>query len=108
MAEWVYVIGEDQYNQNFEAYDDQGRVDLSNFINPRIFIQSTDFATDFPAGGTAISIDFAENKFVVPVSVTFMPQIETMYLSQIQVDDGAGQRRLTFEFDLEVARSYAS
>lgn len=108
MAEWVYVIGEDQYNQSFEAYDDQGRVDLSGFINPRLFIQSTDFSTNYPAGGTAISIDSVNNTFVVPVSVTFMPQIEDMYLSQIRVEDGGGQQRLTFEFDLQVVRSHAS
>ena len=108
MAEWIYVIGETNYLQKFKVFDEDGRVDLSTFINPRLFIQSTDFSTDFPTGGIGISIDFVENKFQIPVSNAFMPQVEDLYYSQIRLEDASGQIRLTFSFDLQVRRSMSS
>lgn len=102
MAEWVYVVGEDQYTQTFKAFEGNQRVDLTSFINPRLFIQSSDGVTNFPPGGTLISISPTENVFQVPVAVGFMPQAEGVYICTIRVEETGGQVRYTFEFNLEV------
>jgi hypothetical protein len=102
MAEWVYIVGEDDYTQTFKAFEGNQRVDLSSFINPRLFIQSSDGLTNFPTGGTAISIGVSTNEFQVPVAVGFMPQTEGVFICTIQVNEAGGQVRYTFEFNLEV------
>ncbi len=108
MAEWVYIEGEDQYTQTFKAFEGNQRVDLTSFINPRLFIQSSDGTTDFPTGGTLISISSSENLFQVPVAVGFMPQTEGLFICTIQVTETGGQVRYTFEFNLEVRLNRAS
>lgn len=102
MAEWVYIVGEDQYTQTFKAFEGKARVDLTGFINPRLFIQSSDGLVNFPTGGTPISISPTTNVFQVPVAVGFMPQLEDIYICTIQISDPGGQIRYTFEFNLEV------
>lgn len=108
MAEWIYIAGEDQYTQTFKAFEGNQRVDLTSFINPRLFIQSSDGVTNFPVGGTLISISPTENIFQVPVNVAFMPQTEGMFICTIQVTETGGQVRYTFEFNLEVRLNRAS
>jgi len=108
MAEWIYIVGEDQYTQTFKAFEGNQRVDLTSFINPRLFIQSSDGVTNFPTGGTLISISPTTNVFQVPVAVGFMPQVEGMFICTIQVTETGGQVRYTFEFNLEVRLNRAS
>ncbi len=108
MAEWIYIAGEDQYTQTFKAFEGNQRVDLTSFINPRLFIQSSDGVTNFPTGGTLISISPTTNVFQVPVAVGFMPQAEGMFICTIQVTETGGQVRYTFEFNLEVRLNRAS
>ncbi len=108
MAEWVYIAGEDQYTQTFKAFEGNQRVDLTSFINPRLFIQSSDGVTNFPVGGIAISISPTENVFQVPVAVGTMPQLEGIYICTIRVEETGGQIRYTFEFNLEVRLNRSS
>ena len=102
MSEWIYIVGEDQYTQTFKAFEGNQRLDLTSFTSPRLFIQSSDGITNFPTGGTAISISPTENVFQVPVDVGFMPQTEGMFICTIRMTETGGQTRYTFEFNLEV------
>ena len=50
-SDWAYVAGEDGYNQRFLLQESDGKaLDLTG-QTLRIFIQSSDFATEFPASG---------------------------------------------------------
>jgi len=109
MTDWVYVVGEGGYNQDFQILDRQTRdpLDISGG-NITMFIKTTDGVTDFPTGGTPMSIigDGIDGNARLVVQNTFMPQDADMYSAQIEVQTTSTVK--TFVFDLRVIRSLSS
>ena len=109
MADWTYVPGETIYNQDFDLFVKKEPFVVTGF-NVKMYVQSTDGVTDFPVGGTAMTIVASENNNRVRLAVTtaFMPQTEDIYFSQIELIDGASQNRKTFVLDLNVEKDVTS
>jgi len=114
MSDWVYIVGEDNFTQRFLLFDNSTNAEFDGtaFDNATMFIQSTDFATDFPTGGTSMTI-ITLNPMVVELTIlkSFMPQVEGQYYGQIQIVDvspSPDQNRKTFGIDIRVIRSLSS
>ncbi len=109
MTDWVYVVGEGGYNQDFLIQDavSDDPLDLSG-ATVTMFIQSTDLGTDFPTGGTLMSVVSPETAGVARLVVqnTFMPQEANMYYAQIQISTTSLVK--TFILNLRVIRSLSS
>jgi len=109
MTDWVYVVGEGGYNQDFLILDRQTKdpLDITGG-NITMFIKTTDGVTDFPTGGTAMSIigDGTDGTARLVVQSGFMPQVADMYGAQIEVQTTSTVK--TFVFDLRVIRSLSS
>lgn len=110
MADWIYVIGETVYNQDFDLFVKQTPFVVTDFTTIKMYIQSTNGSTNFPIGGTTMSIVTStdNNRVRIPVLVAFMPQTEDMYFTQIELVDAGAQNRKTFVLDLNVEKSVAS
>ena len=109
MTDWVYVVGEGGYNQDFLIQDavSDDPLDLSG-ATVTMFIQSTDLNTDFPTGGTLMTIlgTGVEGVARLVVQNTFMPQDADMYFAQIEILTTSTVK--TFIIDLRVIRSVSS
>ena len=109
MSDWVYVVGEGGYNQDFNIRDRQTGepLDISGG-NIKMFITTTDGVTDFPTGGTNMSIigDGTDGTARLVVQNTFMPQLADMYSAQIEIQTTSTVK--TFIIDLRVIRSLSS
>lgn len=86
--------------------------DGGGFDSATMFIQSSDFSTNFPTGGTNMTI-VQLNPMIVELQVldSFMPQSEGQYYGQIQLldtDVSPDQNRKTFTMDIRVVRDLAS
>ncbi len=110
MADWTYVPGETIYNQDFDLFVKQTPFDVTGFTTIKMYIQSTNGTTNFPVGGTTMSIVTTtdNNRVRIPVLVAFMPQTEDIYFSQIELIDSGAQNRKTFVLDLNVETSVTS
>ena len=109
MSDWVYIVGEGAYNQDFLIKDRQtgDALDLSG-ATVTMFIKTTDGITDFPTGGTLMSVVGEETAGTARLVVqnTFMPQSADMYSAQIQIQTTSLVK--TFIIDLRVIRSLSS
>jgi len=110
MADWTYVPGETLYNQDFDLFVKSKAFDVSTFTTIKMYIQATDGTTNFPTGGTTMSIVVVDDNNRVRLAVTsgFMPQTEDMYFSQIELVDAGAQNRKTFVLDLNVEKAINS
>jgi hypothetical protein len=110
MADWTYVPGETLFNQDFDLFVRKEPFVVTSFTAIKMYIQSTDGVTDFPIGGTAMSITPSDdnNRVRLAVTAAFMPQVEQIYFSQIELVDVATQNRKTFVLDLNVPKAINS
>ena len=110
MADWTYVPGESVYNQDFDLFVKSEPFDVSGFTAIKMYIATTDGTSDFPVGGTTMSIVAVTDNNRVRLAVTsiFMPQIEQIYFSQIELIDAGSQNRKTFVLDLNVEKDISS
>ncbi len=110
MADWTYVPGETVYNQDFDLFVKQTPFVVTGFTTIKMYIQSTNGSSDFPTGGTTMSIIAStdNNRIRLPILLAFMPQTEDIYFSQIELIDGASQVRRTFVLDLNVEKDVTS
>ena len=111
MADWTYVPGETLYSQDFDLFVKGEPFDVSSFTTSiKMYIQATDDSADFPTGGTAMTIVPAtdNNRVRLPITASFMPQVEDMYFSQIELIDAGAQNRKTFVLDLNVDKDVSS
>jgi len=110
MADWTYVPGETIYNQDFDLFEKAEPFVVTNFTTITMYIATTDGVTDFPVGGTIMTKPASDdnNRVRLAVALGFMPQVEEMYFSQIELVDGASQVRKTFTLDLNVEKDISS
>ncbi len=107
MSDWIYIIGEGSFNQDFivlnQATGDP--IPLTGVIT--MFITKSDFTTPIPdANGQAMSIETNANGIQVArlgVVATNMPTEAGIYLAQIKIDAAATAK--TFFINLRVIRS---
>ena len=109
MSDWVYIVGEGGFNQDFQVRDRNTKepLDLSG-ATVTMFIKTTDGVTDFPTGGTNMTIiGPGENGITrLVVQDTFMPQDADQYFAQISIQTTSLVK--TFIIDLRVIRSLTS
>ena len=110
MADWTYVPGETIYNQDFDLFVKKDPFVVTGFTAIKMYIATTDGTSDFPIGGTTMTITPStnNNRVRLPVTSGFMPQLEEMYFTQIELVDGAAQNRKTFTLDLNVEKDISS
>lgn len=109
MSDWVYVVGEGGFNQDFQIIDRNTKEPLNiSGATVIMFIKSTDGVTDFPIAGTNMTIlgDGTDGLARLVVQNTFMPQDADQYFAQIQVETTSLVK--TFIIDLRVIRSLSS
>jgi len=109
MSDWTYISGEGGYNQDFLIQDRQtgDALDLTG-ANVTMFIKTTDGLTDFPTGGTAMTVigDGTDGIARLVVQNGFMPQDADIYAAQIEISTTS--LVMTFIIDLRVIRSLKS
>jgi len=110
MTDWTYAVGEGGFNQDFLLIDrSTGEpLDLTD-STLTMFIQSTDFGTNFPTGGTNMSVaqnEEGQDVARLVVQNTFMPQVAGMFYAQIKVQ--MTSIVCTFILNLRVIRSLSS
>ncbi len=109
MSDWVYIVDEGGFNQDFQVRDRNTKepLDLSG-ATVTMFIKTTDGATDFPTGGTNMTIlgDGTNGLTRLVVQDTFMPQNADQYFAQIEIQTTSLVK--TFIIDLRVIRSLSS
>ena len=112
MSDWVYIVDEGGYDQDFKILDRQTGDPLDlNGATVTMFITSTDQtdpndnATNFPVGGTLMQVVPPEEEGFARLIVqsTFMPQSADMYLAQIEIVTTSTVS--TFIINLRVIRS---
>ena len=109
MSDWVYIVGEGGFNQDFQVRDRNTKepLDISG-ATVTMFIKSTDGVTDFPIGGTNMTIlgDGTQGLVRLVVQNSFMPQDADQYFAQIEIQTTSLVK--TFIIDLRVIRSLTS
>lgn len=105
MADWVYAVGEENYDQGFAMYDQKKKeaYDGTGVTSATIKIITSDLVLE--EGPNALTIDTL-NPFRALYTITTanMPQTpQTSYYVIIALIAGTEVRK-TFEFDLEVRR----
>ncbi len=111
MTDWVYIVDEGGYNQDFKILDRQTGEALDlNGATVTMFITSTDqtsptdAGTNFPVGGTVMQVVPPDEEGIARLVVqTFMPQTADMYLAQIEIVTTSTVS--TFIINLRVIRS---
>ena len=110
MTDWIYAVEEAGFNQDFLLIDRTtgAPLDLTD-STLTMFIQSTDFQTNFPVGGTNMAV--AENEDGINVArlvvqSTFMPQVAGMFYAQIEIQLTTIVK--SFILNLRVIRSLSS
>ena len=108
MSDWVYVIGEGSYNQDFIVIDHQTNEQIPLSGINTMFITKSDYtaAPQVPAAGLPLTIETNANGIQVlrlAVTATTMPNEADIYLAQIKLD--ASQTLKTFFLNLRVIRS---
>jgi len=110
MGDWTYVPGESVYNQDFDLFVKKKPFVVTLFTTIKMYVQATDGSADFPTGGTAMTVTASDdnNRVRLAVASGFMPQLEDIYFSQIELVDGASQVRKSFVLDLNVEKDVTS
>jgi len=107
MSDWVYVIGEGSYNQDFLILNQETNepIPLSGTIT--MFITDSAFANPVPdASGQPLTIETNTNGIQVArlaVSAMNMPTSAGIFLVQIKIEGSSTQK--TFFMNLRVIRS---
>ena len=108
MTDWVYVASEGNYNQDFILFNQSTgeKLDLTG-ATVTMFIQTSDFQTDFPSSGDGTPMvvttnDEGEQVARLTVQSSFMPQVEDIYVAQVKVDETSIVR--SFIINLRVVR----
>ncbi len=108
MSDWIYVVGETSYNQDFQILNQETSepIPLSGTIT--MFITASDFTvpTNVPASGQTMTIETNGDGTQVArlaVTATLMPDSAGIYLAQIKLE--AAQTFKTFLINLRVVRS---
>ncbi len=110
MSDWVYIIGEGSYNQDFQILNQETNepVELSGTIT--MFITDSAYQNPVPdAAGQVMSIATNADGIQVArlaVAAMNMPTSANIYLAQIKLD--AAQTFKTFFLNLRVIRSITS
>ncbi len=105
MADWVYAVGEENYDQGFSMFDRKKKApyDGTGVTSATIKIITSDLS---PAEGpNALTIDNLNPlRLLYTITTANMPQTpQTSYYVIIALLAGTEVRK-TFEFDLEVRR----
>jgi len=110
MADWTYIPGETIYNQDFDLFVKKDPFVVTGFTTIKMYIATTNGTANFPTGGTTMTITASDDNNRVRLAVTsaFMPQLEEMYFTQIELVDGASQNRKSFVLDLNVEKDVSS
>ncbi len=106
MTDWVYVVGEGSYNQDFQIIQQETNEPLPLSGTITMFITSSDFVTNFPSSGDGVlmSIEDANEGIArLAVAATNMPSSSGIYIAQIKID--SAQLFKTFLINLRVVRS---
>lgn len=110
MSDWTYIVGETEYNQDFAIIDQPTGeiIDLTG-TTLKMFIKSADLTTDYPAGGTTMSIVTVQNNTLARLKVleSFMPQAKGQYRAQIEITLSPTITK-TYQMDLHVIGSLSS
>lgn len=110
MPDWTYIVGETNFNQDFAVFNQATNeiIDLTG-STLTMFIKNSKQDTDYPIGGTAMTIVTVENNTLARLNVlsSFMPQVAGQYLAQIQIVEATTNIK-TFSMDLQVLRSMSS
>lgn len=107
MSDWVYVVGEGSYNQDFIIIDHQTneQVPLSGVIT--MFITDSAFQNPIPdANGQPMTIETNDSGVQVArlaVTATKMPTSPGIFMVQIKID--SSQLFKTFFLNLRAIRS---
>ena len=107
MTDWIYVIGEGSYNQDFIILNQATSepLPLSGVIT--MFITKSDYSDPIPdANGQVMSIEINPSGFTVArlaVTAIKMPTEAGIYLAQIKIDAAATLK--TYFINLRVIRS---
>ncbi len=107
MSDWVYIVGEGSYNQDFIIIDHQTneQIPLTGVIT--MFITKSDFTDPIPdANGQVMTIETNTDGIQVArlaVAATKMPTESGIFLAQIKID--ASQTLKTFFLNLRAIRS---
>ncbi len=110
MSDWVYVIGEGSYNQDFLIINQETNEPLPLTGTVTMFITDSAFANPVPsAAGQPMSIVTNDQGLQVArlaVTAINMPTSSGIYLVQIKIDAAATLK--TFFMNLRVIRSITS
>ena len=107
MSDWVYVVGEGSYNQDFIILDKQTneQIPLSGIIT--MFITDSSFENQIPdANGQPMTIETNESGIQVArlaVNAMNMPTSPGIYMVQIKIDAAATLK--TYFLNLRAIRS---
>ncbi len=110
MSDWVYVVGEGSYNQDFLIINQETNEPLPLTGTVTMFITDSAYENPVPsAAGQAMSIATNANGLQVArlaVTAINMPTTAGIYLVQIKIDAAATLK--TFFMNLRVIRSITS
>jgi len=105
MADWVYAVGETDYDQGFAMYDRKKKkaYNGTGITSATIKIITSDLQVS--EGPNALTIDTLDPlRVLYSITTANMPQTpQTSYYCIISLISGTEVRK-TFEFDLEVRR----
>jgi hypothetical protein len=104
MADWVYAIGEENYDQPFSVNDLRlkEKFDGTGVTSATINIVSSDLTPEVT--GASMTVDSTNPlRLLYTITTAGMPQTKGSYYVIIFVYSGVKLRK-TFEFDLEVRR----
>lgn len=108
MTDWVYVVGEGSYNQDFQIIQQETNEPLPLSGTITMFITSSDFVTNYPASGDGVLMSIENDSEGVQVArlavaAMNMPDSSGIYIAQIKID--SAQLFKTFMINLRVVRS---
>ena len=110
MADWNYIAGEDQFNQDFALIDKSeagGQFDGTDITDVDMTILKSDLSAVSPPIQN-VTMSIVKNnpmrlRYQINISTNNMPQTPGSYLAIIRLIDSInGEVRKTFEMDLRV------
>ncbi len=107
MADWNYIAGEDNINQDFLVVDSGGQVTLPDVDSADMTILNSDLSAVTPPiqnlSVAILSNDPLTLRYIIDLGANNMPQTPAMYLAIIRLNDSTNSRIIkTFELDLRV------
>lgn len=107
MTDWVYIVGEGSYNQDFLILNQDTNEPIPLTGNVRLFITDSAFSNPVPdAAGQELTIVTNDNGIEVArlaVTAINMPTSAGIYLAQIKIDSSSTVK--TYFMNLRVIRS---